>query len=235
VYIATYNSPSFAQKVVFYDMESIQTLLKNGKSIIRLGDGEIQLLLGRPMPYDIPNANLRRKLIAIIKQYKRQSKYILAIPQKIVTPNSILVEESLKRIWLPFKVIYFLLFPKKVSYMDALSFRPEFDQGMFSEIVAPFLADKHVIFVTRKETIERIKETNHMLEKPSFIITDEKNTFSKYRSIKQNILNRIDPVNKQNTVVLFALGPAAKVLVWELSEEGVQCIDLGKGMEFIFA
>jgi hypothetical protein len=234
VYVSNYYNPFFAQKVSFYSQKEIESLIFSRKSIIRLGDGEIQLLLDRPMPYDSPVPELKENLRNIILEYTNQDKYILAIPQQLRVLNKVLSQQGTKRIWLPFKVIYHINFPKKARYMDALAFRPEFDEGLFRQVIVPFLTGKKLVFVTKKATIERLKATQMPFDEVSFVVTKEKDTFSSRDEIKSEILDKICKYDKSDVVVLFALGPTAKILVQELAKDDIQCIDLGKGMEFIF-
>jgi hypothetical protein len=245
MYALNYPRKSFKQKVKFVSDQHLSKVLHNGKSIIRFGDGEINILLDITMPYHNPDVQLKKALLKMVSTYSTQDTFLMAIPEQITHSNYDLSKArglpteshhpSLKKIWLPFKVMYFLLFPKDQWYADAHMFHPGLEKGVFQRIVLPILKKKSLIFVTKKETIEKIKNSNvDSFENVFYVETPARNAFCQYEKIKHDIMQIISQ-DKNKFVVLFALGPAGKVMAQELSEESIQCLDIGKGMEFLFS
>ncbi len=236
VYIFTYFLPNFNQSVIFYKKKEVERLLKEGKSIIRLGDGEMYILISTAMEFHASNQILRKKLHNIVKRYSKNDPFVLALPSQITESNLELKKRGIKDVWHASKVVYFISFPKRQKYADALMFYPRYDKKTFSEVVLPFLEDRVLIFVTKGVTIEKIKESDVFHKRSAYVVTPEKQAFDSYDYIKGNIdLACSKFSDKKEIVLLFALGPVGKVMAAEYSEQGYQCIDIGKGLDFIFS
>jgi hypothetical protein len=236
-YVIFYLAPNFRQKIYFYEKSQVKQILDSGKSIIRLGDGEVYILLDTAMAFHAANRQLKNKLKKIIKTYKKDSGYVLALPKQIQESNSDLKKDNLKTTWLPFKVMYFLFFPKKVKYVDAHMFYPDFDKTTFKNEVMPFLRKKSLVFITKKKTIDKIKNGTLFNNKDAaYVTTPEHNAFDSYDEIKNEVAVACKKLATTSEIVLlFALGPAGKVMAFEYSEQGYQSIDVGHGFDFMFS
>jgi len=226
IYVYGYFLPDFKIKVLFYTDAEVKKKLEEGFSLIRLGDGEVSVMLQHSMPYHNPNKELARKMAKMVKEFKSDKRLLVAVPKQISLSSSKLKQENKKTIWLPFKVMFTLFFDSEVKYVDAHSF---YNETIFNYIINNFLCNKNVIVVTKKETI------NRMLKKIGlntiFVPSPEFDAYSDYLRIEQEVSSAIDKLGTVNTVVIFALGPVGKIMAYDLHKRNIQCIDVGKGLE----
>ena len=105
--------------------KTLDYIKETNKSIIRLGDGEISLLSGKSIIWQNYDYNLEQDLIKLIKKYNKNSPYLLCLPIDFIqaTNNKKLIEINRLKIWLPFKIMYMSIFPKKNIYGNSLIFR----------------------------------------------------------------------------------------------------------------
>lgn len=231
-YICTYYLNGFAFDEHFYTKEEIKNLILNGKSIIRLGDGEINLLLDLKNHYHKFSPKLKNMMREIILGYSSDSTYILSIPKFINFRNEELKKIGKLNVWMPLKAMFFLIFPKKVSYMDAHNF---YYDNYFEEVIAPIIKDKKVILITKKETIEKERNSNLVPWKyVSFIETPEENAIDSYEEIKKSLDKELLNSKKEEVILLVAMGPIGKYLIFEYGNMGYQGIDIGVAIENIF-
>jgi len=236
IYVITYASAyflkGFAFKEHFYTREEIKSLVLNGKSIIRLGDGEINLLLDLKNHYHKFSPKLKNMMREIISDYSSDSSYILSIPKFINYRNEELKKIGKLNVWMPLKTMFLLIFPKKVSYMDAHNF---YYDNYFEEVIAPIIKDKKVILITKKETIEKEKNSSRVpWEYVSFIETPEENAIDFYDDIKKSLDKELLNYKKEEVLLLVAMGPVGKYLIFEYGDIGYQGIDIGFAIEKIF-
>ena len=55
-----------------------------------------------------------------------------------------------------------------------------------------------------------------------------------FKEIKDSIYQAIK-ISSKKPILLVAMGPATKALVYDFSKEGIQGIDVGIGLEFVFS
>lgn len=234
-YILTYFLKDFSSKISFYREDEISKLLYEGKSILRLGDGDMVSI-----PLDIqhtagqPNERIKKWYKTIIKEYKKNSPYILSVPRFVKMSN-----EDIKKIgpgkfalWLPVKVMFLLNFNKNVPYMDAHNF---YYDNYFETIVAPVFKDKKIILVVNKIIADKQQSNSNLpwkdilyVEAPSY------NAIDSYGEIVLNIDRELKKHNKKDVVLFIAIGPIAKQLVFKYANDGYQSIDIGRFADVMF-
>ncbi|PIT93328.1 MAG: hypothetical protein COU06_00420 [Candidatus Harrisonbacteria bacterium CG10_big_fil_rev_8_21_14_0_10_38_8] len=230
IYAFLYPQKNYRSKALFYSKSEIQEEIKKGRSIIRYGDGEINLFLSIDNHYQKFSKKLSSNLKRIIKEYSVDSLYILAVPKYITQSNKELQKTERKEIWMPFKVFYLLIFPKKPKYLDAHSF---YYDGYFEEVIEPAIKDKELIILTNKGSIDSIKNNNKFLWKNiSYIECPEKDAYDRMNEIEESLKNILK--SKKNPVIIIALGPVGKCIAHTYSNKGYQCIDIGRGLECIY-
>lgn len=210
----------------------ITKAVRSGKSFIRFGDGEINILLSIKNHYQDFSPHLQKMLNEIVSNYNSKASYILGVPRFINTSNHDLKKIGKLQVWLPLKIVFWLHFNKTVSYMDAHNF---YYDNYFERVIVSEILDKDIIIVTRRETIDKIKQNKKLPWKNiAYVETPENNALSEYENIK-NLINKVlSNYNKSNVVLLFAMGPVGKYIVYEYANSGVQSIDLGKAVEVMF-
>jgi hypothetical protein len=219
-------------KIHLFTKKEISEKIREGKSIIRFGDGEINLLLGLKNHYHSFSPVLQKMLLEIVSEYQQNSRYILAIPRFITQSNEYLKTINKFNVWLPLKVIFWLKFNKNVSYYDAHSF---YYVNYFETVIGPLLMDKHVVLVTKQATIE-MQSNNPSIPWKQFtsIAAPQQEALDQYEIIVSTIDSHIAHWPQSEVVILFALGPVGKFIAYQFSQKGVQSLDIGKVAEVMY-
>lgn len=235
VYGLAYFLPDFSFKVDFYSGDEIKKLIEQGKSMIRYGDGEVWLMNHGNLGFQKFEPKIRKGLFDAIQDYNKTSPYIVGVNELVMNKtNTFLKENNMLRLWLPMKVYYFMYFPKKMKYMDASFF---YYNENIQTYLAPALANKEIIFISRKETLEKIK--NNPLypykEKTHFIETKSSNAFDDYKTICEQVDSTLSSLPKNaQPIIIAAFGAGTKVLAYEYSTKGIQALDIGTGIEILY-
>ncbi len=235
VYFFTYIfrniQKKYKVKCMFFDDSELSEKLIEGKSLLRIGDGEIAIVHFLGIGYQAYNNQLRQEYVDAIKNYNENSKYLIGLPIFVNYSNIDLdnLGSNKKRLWLPLKITFDLMFNKKAKYVDAHIF---YRDGKFEKIIMPLIKNKNVILVTNDRNISDIKNhifNNHIYK---YISCPEKNSHEIRDSLIKEISSDIITSNKKSKdfLVLLSMGPAKTIAV-ELSEMGIQTIDIGVGIE----
>jgi len=229
MYLIQYWNPHYVPAVQFMDTATVANLVRQGKSLIRLGDGEIYLLNHGDIPFEKSTPRLREQYRKAITSYTTDSSYILALNRvPLRTPNRTLREKDLLTCWLPSKVYYELYFNHGAPYTDAAMFYfketiPEYFEG--------YLRTKQIVFVSNATICATFKENKKIpFELVSVVVTPETNAFAEYDRIKAEVMTHVEKMGRDKVVVLAAFGPASKVLAYEFSQIGIQVLDVGQGI-----
>lgn len=232
VYSVVYFFNGFSFKTHLYTKKEISNFIKNGKSIIRFGDGEINLLLDLKNHYHSFDKRLKIMMKEIVSSYSVNSPYILSVPRFIKVNNYDLKKIGKFNVWLPLKVVFFIMFPKNVGYMDAHSF---YYDNFFEDTVFPFVKNKKVICITNKKTFEIQKQNkNFPWKNMLFVEAPSEEALRFINVIKDGIDKEIFCLSKKDILLIFAMGPVGKFLAYEYSKKEYQCIDIGVSLETIF-
>lgn len=232
LYCLRHLQKRYAHNARFLENNELIKMIESGKSILRLGDGEISIihyLTSNYQPYD---SALRSDLLHIISNYSNEAPYVLGIPIHINMRNDELdaQEAFKKRIWMPFKITYEMIFNKQAFYFDAFLF---YRKNNFEQLILPYLKTKQIIFVSHKRNCESIKDSplsNHIIayiESPAF------GAYQFHNAIAQGIRNIITQSGqpKNNFVTIMLAGMSKIGVIPRLSQEGCQILDIGRGLE----
>ncbi|MFH1188281.1 MAG: GT-D fold domain-containing glycosyltransferase [bacterium] len=231
-YIYVFFLKDFSFKIHFYTPIELAELIQEGKSIIRLGDGEINLFHGFKNHYHFFSPSLKDMIKKIITSYSSESLYILSVPRFINVSNQELKMIGKLSVWLPLKVVFLLLFPKKISYMDSHNF---YYDEYFENFLTPLFVNKKIIFVTNGKTIKKQKQNTKLPWKDIvYIETPETDALISYDNIVTLINKEIKKHNSKDVVLFIAMGPVGKYLIYEYADRGYQGIDIGKIAEVMF-
>jgi len=206
--------------------ETIDYVYDKNKSIIRLGDGEFNIILGGKVHYQDYNPELQKEMLQIIKQYTMDSPYLLCVPYKYFSnSNLVLNKRVLISCWSTSKQTFKKYIKKDVFYGDAFVFSKNNSRNTYQRIWEKYSA---IILVHNnkkylKELFDLKKQRCFFVEVPS------KNSYDFINKIEQEIKKtyEINNLSRKNTVVLLSAGPTAKVLVYRLSLKGYKMIDCG--------
>lgn len=231
-YIIHFFAKDFSQSVSFLTKEALVESIRNGKSLIRLGDGEAYIFYHGSIPGNQTfNKELRDHFSRLIHEYTEDSPYLIGVATYLTQTNEELRTKKLLRTWLPFKIWYQSQFNKKTPYFDAHLF---YRTGAFQKTLTNILRENNILIVTNKKSIEYIKQTP--LEKTfsiQYLEIPESNANDHYQTIYETILNTVKE-SGQSWRVLLSAGPTSKALAFNLSKEHVICYDIGLGIHAIY-
>ena len=229
--MTNYLNTGYMNKVQWYSQDGIFDAIFAGKSVIRIGDGEIGLLNGGQVSYQRYVQGLASELKECIKRYKPDSPYILALPLFVEYSNRELRHtKGGIACWLPLKIMYRLIFNKKAQYMDAHFF---YEKKNLDVLVSTFLIKKKIIINTTLENIRKIEKNNRNLDIVASVVSQTPNPYDLYLDTKQKISAIITEYkgDKKDVIILCSSGPMGKVLAYYFTLRGIQCIDIGLGIE----
>ncbi|WP_373838613.1 GT-D fold domain-containing glycosyltransferase [Methanospirillum sp.] len=222
---------------IFYNaMQTINHLKNNKQSLIRWGDGETQILIGRSIKFQKRNNELQKYLYLILDEHsKENAPYLLAMPNYFLKKSKKqLVENEKYYIWRDTRYLFSQYSKKNQIYGDAFVFRPL--SKLTNKDIEPLWLGKNVILVcSKKKYFDDFKERYHD-QKIFNILIPESNAFEVFEEIVLKIKKIYfrNCLNKDDTRVLIAAGPAAKAIIYVLSKESIICYDMGHYFEWIF-
>ncbi len=212
-------------KTNFLSLQEFYDEIKKGRSVIRMGDGEIGLMYGKSIFHQNSSKNLEKIFRRIIKEYKENSDYILCLPKFLNISNSELKKKNILICWLPFKVEFRLSFNKNAHYGDAhIFYYKEETKFIFDN----FIKNQKVLYVCNNKIIHKIKQTDLHNKNSFFVETPELGTLE----ILDNLESKINDFLSKNkeTKIIFSCGSASKVLAYKYSLLGFQSFDIGTGI-----
>lgn len=229
LYLYRYFQNNHRNNCKFYTEEEFVHLIGKGKSIIRIGDGEIGLLHFLPVIYQIYSDAIRNDFKKIIQDYNDDSDYLLLIPTFVNYTNAELKRTNHFKIYRQLKITYELLFNKNAKYFDQLAFYKDVN---FKKLILPYIKTKKVIIVTNRENKEKIASSPLSSNEYFYVTCENENTYESRLIIQNDIIDIIyrTGLPKNNFVILMSAG-LSKTIIYDLSSEGYQVLDIGKGLE----
>lgn len=211
--------------------ETVQMIVSKKISVARFGDGEFKWLLKvKQDSFQDDNDALSYRLSKIIKT--NPSNCLLCVPEILMRDNC--YNKSVKDFWHKFVFRYGRkvvdLLSKDVVYGDTNFTRwyrsrnltiVDYEKTIFQ---IKQIWDKRKVLIVEGE-LTRFGVGNDLLDNAKSIeriIAPSKNAFSYYDEIL-----RLAKKHGEGKLVLAALGPTATVLAYDLSEFGIQAIDIG--------
>jgi hypothetical protein len=128
-------------------------------------------------------------------------------------------------------------FPRDVLYADA---HPFYIKGFFEKDVAPIIMKKHLIICTNAHTIATQRSKFESIFKiQAWVETPVTNSFSVLGVVYDRVMDEYSQLiekglSAQDVVVLVSSGPMGKVLAFQCSKNGIQCLDIGHGFETFY-
>ena len=211
----------------------LYTAVASGKSLIRFGDGEVMLMTGRDIHYQVTSPDLKARLRTIISSYTPDSPYLLGVPMYALTDT----EETLRqkkrlRVWRLFRVFFAKRFPKNMEYYCAIYF---YYKDNFENNIAPLLKNRNVVCVAREPVLTPTLRS-YFTDKCTtahFVTSSPTNAFGEIKRLRAEIDLVVQKYPKESCTLILAAGPASKVLAYEYALGGVQSLDIGHGIEII--
>lgn len=216
--------------------ETLEYLLKNKKSLIRLGDGETAIYTGSDIYFQKYDSKLANILKIILKEYKHNEvKYLLAFPNSYLS-KSVRELKYLNKlsIWNNARYVFYKYFNKNKIYGEAMVFF--WDTPLKNDEISLLWRDcRNIILIhSNKNYFDDFKTKFH--DKHLFFIQiPKKDAFSVFNKL----ITKIIEMNKSSnfiddTKILVSAGPTAKAIIYKLSNMGFICYDMGHYFDYKF-
>ena len=228
--LSQFISPFYKLPQILNDEQTIEYIKNNKCSISRFGDGELNLMMGFDIPFQIKNKELQKKL----KEVKTTKKCLACIPnifnkefKEGVTENEFNFWNSNKKkflgLWKKYFGKNFLLGDSFISRFY-LRKKDKTSTNRYVNKLKEIWQQKDIIFVEGENS--RLGYGNDLFDNAKSIrriLCPSYNAFNKY----YQILDAIKNYAQKESLIILALGPTATVLAYDLSECGYQALDLG--------
>ncbi len=238
-FIADRYVPLYKELHFLSPEETFNYIIDNDASIVRLGDGEFGLMRGASVYFNDWrqkfNKQLQKGLIGILES--TSNKMIICLPGNHLTKTKEELREMGKqdefKYWINSKVLLHRYVQKDRVYGSSFAFYPAINTGIDYQKLKNYLLTKQVIIIT--SSLERFKDislgkTTDLIEAPK---SDGWDKVNEIRTAFEALVKERD-YEKTNTLVMASMGPAAKVFVHELAEEGYTAWDAGQFFDLAY-
>ena len=209
--------------------DSLDFIIKNKSSVVRFGDGEINIISGSSIPYQQYDVSLAKYLKKIIGMSSTE-QMLVCLPD--VFERQERYNDFCKDFWRGHLSYYKELYKeicKADWYGSTFISRPYIDLQDKSESAGYF---EHLKQLWKERDLllvegctSRVGVGNDLFDEVKSIkriICPSKDAWFQYGEILENTMKYAE-----KRLVLIMLGPTAKVLAYELAMRGYQAIDLG--------
>ena len=210
--------------------QSLDYLLEKAASVIRFGDGEMDLIAGRSIVYQDFDPELSARLREIMSM-ESDEHLMICLPDVFTGLERYSIDAQ--NFWSLNHLPHFLEKYKNICrapwYGSTFISRPYIDledktpsAGYFAKL-KQLWQDKDLLIV--EGLTSRSGVGNDLFDGARSIkriICPSRNAYSKLEAIKQAVREHAD-----NRLILTMLGPTAKVLVYDLVQEGYRALDIG--------
>lgn len=210
-------------------LESLALVKKQQLSVIRFGDGEVDLMTGSSIPYQSYDAKLAEALRDILRR-SSDDKCLICLPDVFARRER--YNQNFQVFWdqhLDKYADFYAANCQAPFYGSTFISRPYIDLEDKSESAHYFEGLKSLwqnqdLLIVEGETSRSGVGNDLFAEAKSIkrIICPSKDAFGHYDEILDKVAE-----HAKGRLVLVMLGPTAKVLVEDLSDKGFQAIDLG--------
>lgn len=209
--------------------QSLDYLLEKGASVVRFGDGEMDLIAGRSIPYQEYDPELSARLREIMSM-KSDEHMMICLPDVFTGLERYSIDaQNFWKAHLQHHLADYLEICRAPLYGSTFISRPYIDLedktpsvGYFAKL-KQLWQDKDLLIVegltSRSGVGNDLFDGSRSIKR---IICPSRNAYSKLETIKQAVREHAD-----NRLILTMLGPTAKVLVYDLVQEGYRALDIG--------
>lgn len=208
---------------------TLDKIIKDGCSISRFGDGELDLIFRKSLKFQDYNDELSKKLIDVIKSSGKN--HLVCIPYTLKDIN--IFNEYGKKWWSENlnnnRYKWLSLLSRGVIYYDAFISRFYMevkDKNRSEAIITKWKKvwdERDIVIIEGRYS--RLGVGNDLFKNSKSIqriLCPKENAFEKY----EEILNACKFI-KKDKLILIALGPTATILAYDLCLLGYQALDIG--------
>lgn len=211
--------------------QSIDELIGCNKSLIRFGDGEAAICLGRGIYFQKFDDRLQAGLLRILREYTNDSPYLLALPNEYLVDYLFKIPLSRILMWADSRYVMRKYLRKDMVAGDAFLFRQYIvaENKVNIPITRLWQQFEHIICVggnidpTMVGTLFAGKEL-------TCIPVAQENGFDDYDKVLSQILelfNGATALDKGNSLIVLSAGPVAKLLGYSLANSEYRVYDVG--------
>ena len=209
--------------------QTLDYIIENQSSIIRFGDGEMDLMLGKSIPYQVYDENLASQLKEIIS-LQSDEKLVIGLPNVFSDRSNFTpAAEAFWKGHLEHHLKDYVELARANWYGTTFVSRPYIDYMDKSQSFSQFEKLKHIwkdedILIVEGVT-SRSGVGNDLFDGASSIkriICPSQNAFSRIEEIQEAVLQYAE-----NRLILCMLGPTAKILSYNLFKKGYRVLDIG--------
>lgn len=218
--------------ILHSDEEAVDRIVNERCSLIRFGDGEFEIMAGKErLPYQKCVKTLSDRLREIVRC--RQDNILIALANNYGSMDSYTDKDKdgiREYMTEDVRAFHASLLDYSRVYYDAYMFKCYFqskdkeEAGRRYDLVKKIWKDRDIVLIEGAET--RTGQGNDLLDNARSIqriLCPTKNAYDRY----QSILEEAGKVSKDK-LILCVLGPAGKVLAYDLIQNGHQVIDIGQ-------
>lgn len=209
--------------------QTLDYIIENQSSIIRFGDGEMDLMLGKSIPYQVYDENLASQLKEIIA-LQSDEKLVIGLPNVFADRSNFTpASEAFWKGHLEHHLKDYVELARADWYGTTFVSRPYIDYVDKSQSFSQFEKLKQIwkdedILIVEGVT-SRSGVGNDLFDGANSIkriICPSHNAYSRKEEIQEAVLQYAG-----NRLILCMLGPTAKILSYNLFKKGYRVLDIG--------
>ena len=209
--------------------ETLDYIIDNKSSLVRFGDGEMDLMLGKSIPYQVYDENLASQLKEIIS-LQSDEKLVIGLPNVFADRSNFTpAAEAFWKGHLEHHLKDYVELARADWYGTTFVSRPYIDYVDKSQSFSQFEKLKQIwknedILIVEGVT-SRSGVGNDLFDGANSIkriICPSHNAYARIEEIQEAVLQYAE-----NRLILCMLGPTAKILSYNLFKKGYRVLDIG--------
>ena len=209
--------------------QTLDYIIENQSSIIRFGDGEMDLMLGKSIPYQVYDENLASQLKEIIS-LQSDEKLVIGLPNVFADRSNFTpAAEAFWKGHLEHHLKDYVELARADWYGTTFVSRPYIDYVDKSQSFSQFEKLKQIWKNEDILIVEGVTSCsgvgNDLFDGANSIkriICPSHNAYSRIEEIQEAVLQYAE-----NRLILCMLGPTAKILSYNLFKKGYRVLDIG--------
>ena len=209
--------------------ESLDMILSSKKSFVRTGDGEIKIMMGLDQPFQEYDAELADGLKRLL--HGDNENLLVGINRNYYIPG---YERNYspfyRRFAYDYRKYYETVLNLNVTYIDSTCTGYSFGEHDNPVVISRYkrwknaFRDKDIVLISGNGVLEKLENDVFELAKSkTFIPAPAINAWKEHDRIMSDITQSVS----KESILVFILGMAGKVMSLELTELGYTCWDVG--------
>ena len=209
--------------------DSFELIMKTGKSFVRTGDGEVKLMMGMDQPFQIYESELADGLRKLLSE--KNDNLLVGINRNYYIPGYVRdFSPFYRRNGYDYRQYYKKILNPEIIYIDATLTGFQFGTHKEKSTIDRYekwknaFKDKNIVIVCGEGVLDKLQyDVFEKAKSKKYIYGPSKNAWSK----KNSLIAQIKETTYNESIIVFILGMAGKVMAAELTEEGYVCWDVG--------